>query len=53
MDKTSPPSEAVVAQAMRSSLPEFLLVSVQELNVVKFLMDVMESERYEGFCQTG
>ena len=53
MDKTSPPSEAVVAQAMRSALPEFLLVSVQALNVVKFLMDAMESERYEGFCQTG
>ena len=53
MDKTAPLSEAVVAQAMRSSLSEFLLVSVQELNVVKFLMGAMESERYESFCQTG
>jgi len=53
MDNTLPPSEAVVAQAMRSSLPEFLLVSVEKLNTVKFLSDCMEVERYEGFWQTG
>ena len=53
MDSTLPPSEAVVAQAMRSSLPEFLLVSIQELNAVKFLSDCMDAERYEGFWQTG
>ena len=53
MDIALPPSEAVVGQAMRSSLPEFLLVSIEKLNIVKFLSERMEIERYGGFKLTG
>ena len=53
MNNALPPSEAVVAQAMRASLPEFLLVSIEKLNTVKFLSERMEIERYGGFKLTG
>ena len=42
------PSEMVVAQALKSSLPEFLLDSSTDLKITKFILDHAEIERTPG-----
>lgn len=42
------PSEMVVAQALRSSLPEFLLDSAAEFEITKFILDHAEIDRTPG-----
>lgn len=42
------PSEMVVAQALRNSLPEFLLGAAGHCEVTKFLLDRVEVERMPG-----
>jgi hypothetical protein len=43
------PSEMVVAQALRSSLPEFLLSSANNLELKKFILDNALYDRILGF----
>jgi hypothetical protein len=42
------PSEMVVAQALKSSLPEFLLDSSTDREITKFILDHVEIERTPG-----
>lgn len=48
-----PPSEAVVAQALRASLPEFIAGSAQDSAFTKFLLERIDLNRYEGLRLTG
>jgi hypothetical protein len=45
MKPAQPPSEAVVAQALRNTLPEFLLDNPDEHNFKKFILDRTDFER--------
>ena len=45
MNPAQPPSEAVVAQALRNVLPEFLLDNPDELDLKKFILDRTDFER--------
>ena len=45
MNPLQPPSEAVVAQALRNTLPEFLLGTSKTNSFAKFLMDHLDPER--------
>jgi hypothetical protein len=45
MNPAQPPSEAVVAQALRNTLPEFLVADPEEHNFKKFLLDQTDFER--------
>jgi hypothetical protein len=45
MNPAQPPSEAVVAQALRNTLPEFLLDNPDEHNFKKFILDRTDFER--------
>lgn len=45
MKPTLPPSEAVVAQALRASLPEFLLFSPDTLDLKKFIIENADLSR--------
>ena len=45
MNPTQPPSEAVVAQALRSTLPEFLVSAPEEHDLKKFILDNTDFER--------
>jgi hypothetical protein len=44
-----PPSELVVAQALRHSLPEFLLNTAEHTIFAKFIVDRQDSEKMEMF----
>ena len=44
-----PPSEFVVATALRHSLPEFLLVPRQEANLAKFITEKQDPDRLDVF----
>jgi hypothetical protein len=44
MNPAQPPSEAVVAQALRNPLPEFLVTDSEEHNFKKFLLDQTDFE---------
>ena len=45
MNPAQPPSEAVVAQALRNTFPEFLLDNPYEHNFKKFILDKTDFER--------
>ncbi len=45
MKPAQPPSEAVVAQALRDALPEFLLGTPDEHNLKKFLLEHIDFDR--------
>lgn len=45
-----PPSELVVANALRQSLPEFLLNAVQRNFLAKFIVERQDPARMEIFC---
>jgi hypothetical protein len=45
MNPAQPPSEAVVAQALRNTLPEFLLDKPEEHDLKKFILDRTDFER--------
>ena len=45
MNPTLPPSEAVVAQALRNTLPEFLADAPQDNNLAKFILENTDYER--------
>ena len=45
MKPAQPPSEAVVAQALRNTLPEFLLNSPEEHDLKKFILEHTDFER--------
>lgn len=45
MKPAQPPSEAVVAQALRDALPEFLVGAPEEDNLKKFLLDQIDLDR--------
>ena len=45
MNPAQPPSEAVVAQALRNTLPEFLLDNPDEHDFKKFILDRIDFER--------
>ncbi len=49
MNPAQPPSEAVVAQALRNTLPEFLLDNPEEHNFKKFILDRTDFERCPQF----
>lgn len=44
-----PPSELVVANALRHSLPEFLLNAVQRNSLAKFIVERQDSDKMEMF----
>lgn len=48
-----PPSEAVAAQALRASLPEFIAGSAHDSAFTKFLLERIDLCRYEGLRLTG
>ena len=43
------PSELVVASALRQTLPEFLLNSVETASIAKFIVERQDNERMEMF----
>jgi hypothetical protein len=45
MKLAQPPSEAVVAQVLRNTLPEFLLDKPEEYNFKKFILDRTDFKR--------
>ena len=45
MKPAQPPSEAVVAQALRNTFPEFLLDTSQEHDIKKFILERTDFER--------
>jgi hypothetical protein len=45
MNPTQPPSEAGVAQALRNTLPEFLVGAPEEHDLKKFILDITDFER--------
>jgi hypothetical protein len=45
-----PPSEQVVATALRHTLPEFLATAAKKVILVKFLRDRLDVSRAEGIC---
>ena len=45
MKPSQPPSEAVVAQALRVTLPEFLATNPGEVPIKKFMLEKMDLER--------
>ncbi len=45
MKPSQPPSEAVVAQALRSTLPDFLANSQDDVDLTKFLLERVDLER--------
>jgi hypothetical protein len=45
MNPTQPPSEAVVAQALRNTLPEFLVGAPEEHDLKKFILNNTDFER--------
>jgi hypothetical protein len=45
MKPAQPPSEAVVARALRNTLPEFLLDKPDEYNFKKFILDRTDFEQ--------
>lgn len=45
MNPAQPPSEAVVAQALRNTLPEFLVDTSDEYNLKKFILERTDFER--------
>ncbi len=45
MNPAQPPSEAVVAQALRNTLPEFLMGAPEEHDLKKFILDNTDFER--------
>ena len=51
MKTSQPPSEAVVAQALRNTLPEFLVAAPDGLKLTKFILDRADLERYAVFDQ--
>ncbi|HZL95417.1 MAG TPA: transposase [Vicinamibacterales bacterium] len=48
MNPAAPPSEAVVAEALRGALPEFLLIAPDDHELKKFLLDHADPERCGG-----
>ena len=52
MDMDAVPSEAVVAQALRASLPEFLLARAQDAILPKFLVPRLDPTRIPGLTMT-
>jgi hypothetical protein len=49
MNPAQPPSEAVVAQALRNALPEFLLAAPDEHDLKKFILDNTDFDRSPVF----
>jgi len=49
MNKNRIPSEMVVAHAMKSSFPEFLLDTPTEHELKKFILDRVELDKIPGF----
>ena len=47
------PSELVVAQALRSGFPDFLMDSTFEPEITKFIRERMDVERAPAFLATG
>ena len=45
MNPAQPPSEAVVAQALRNTLPAFLAANPDEHDLKKFILDQVDVER--------
>ena len=45
MNPALPPSEAVIAQALRNTLPEFLADAPEDNNLVKFILENTDYER--------
>jgi len=45
----TPPSELVVANALRQSMPEFLLNAAASNNFAKFVIERQDNERLEAF----
>ena len=45
MNLAQPPSEAVMAQALRNTLPEFLVGAPEEHDLKKFILDNTDFER--------
>lgn len=48
-----PPSEAITAQALRASLPEFIAGSAHDSAFTKFLLEKIDLNRSEGLRLTG
>lgn len=48
-----PPSEAVAAQALRTSLPEFIAGSAHDSAFTKFMLERIDLNRYEGLRLAG
>jgi len=48
MNKNMVPSEMVVARALRSSFPEFLLDKTTEPKLKKFILDHAECDKISG-----
>jgi hypothetical protein len=53
MKTGQPPSEAVVAQALRSSLPAFLLFSPDTHDLKKFIIDNLDLNRCRELQMAG
>lgn len=51
MNPAQPPSEAVVAQALRNTLPEFLADSPEDCTFKKFLLEQTDFERCPGLLE--
>lgn len=49
MKPSQPPSEAVVAQALRSSLPEFLVNTPKDHELTEFILENADPSRCNGF----
>ncbi len=48
-----PPSEFVVANALRQRLPEFLLTTIQRNSLAKFIVERQDTRKMEMFRLTG
>ncbi len=48
-----PPSEMVVAVALKNTLPDFLLTGSNTVILAKFITEKLDTSRYEGFRLTG
>lgn len=48
-----PPSELVCAAALRNTLPDFLMALPDTVILAKFLVDRLDTNRFEGFRLTG
>ena len=48
-----PPSELVAAAALRNTLPHFLVAGANSATLAKFIVERLDTNRYEGFRLTG